>query len=112
MNLQEFECLLKALQLMSPKQRRAFFHLATAVQMKAFEEGCYNLVKNKKFNSAKMKKISKRHGNNIKELARKTTTKKDKKALLTQKGGFLGILLSALASIVTSIITSQIEKNT
>ena len=112
MNLQDFECLLKALQLMSPKQRRSFFQLATAEQMRAFEEGCYNLVKNKKVNSAEIKKISKVHGSTIKELARKGNSIKIKKTLLTQKGGFLGILLSALASIVTSIITSQIEKNT
>ena len=49
MNLEEFDCLLRALNLMSPRQRRAFFELASIKQMRVFEEACYNLIKKKHY---------------------------------------------------------------
>jgi hypothetical protein len=104
MNLEEFSYLLKALELMSPRQRRSFFQLASVKQMRAFEEACYNLLKNKKI-SKKIKNLSKKHITTIKVLGRKNYSIKTKKALLVQKGGFLGAILPILASIVTSFIS-------
>ena len=86
---------------MSPRQRRAFFQLATVSQMRAMEEACYNLVKNKKY---KDKKVPKKYAATIKVLSRKNYSIKSKRQLLIQKGGFLGALLPVLASIVTSLI--------
>jgi hypothetical protein len=103
MNLEEFSYLLKALELMSPRQRRSFFQLASVKQMRAFEEACYNLLKNKKI--SKIKNLSKKHITTIKVLGRKNYSIKTKKALLVQKGGFLGAILPILASIVTSFIS-------
>lgn len=105
MNLEEFDCLLRALNLMSPRQRRAFFELASIKQMRIFEEACYNLVKNKNITQKDIKLLAKKYGPIIKVLAQKKFSVKAKKSILTQKGGFLSALLPVLASIVTSLIS-------
>jgi hypothetical protein len=104
MNLKEFDCLLRALQLMSPRQRRSFFQLATLKQLRVFEEACFNLVKNSKINKKEMDALVKKYGSTIKVLARKKYSLKTKKILLIQKGGFIAALLPVLASIVTSFL--------
>ncbi len=105
MSPEEFLSLLEALQLMSPRQRRAFFTLATAKQMRTLEEACYNLVKNSKFKSKELNALAKTHGNSIKVLADRSKPKALKRKLLIQKGGFLGAVLPVIASIVMSLIS-------
>jgi hypothetical protein len=107
MNFHEFDILLQALQLMSPRQRRSFFKLATDSQLRAFEEACYNLVKNSKFSSKKLAVLAKQYGPSIKVLAQKKYSVKTKRKLLVQKGGFLATLLPVIASIVTSLIAAR-----
>jgi hypothetical protein len=104
MNFKEFDILLRALQLMSPRQRRGFFKLATPQQMRVFEEACYNLVKNKKLSKKNLGLLAKKYGSTIKVLALRGNSIKKKRVILSQKGGFLGALLPILASIVTSFI--------
>jgi hypothetical protein len=107
MEIQEFDILLRALLLMSPRQRRAFFKLASAKQMRAFEEACFNLVKNSKLNNKDLKKLGSVYGPTIKVLARRDYSIRAKKAILTQKGGFLATLLPVIASIITSLIAAR-----
>ena len=106
MNFAEFDCLVRALHVMTPRQRRAFFELSSTAQMKAFEEACFNLVKNPKLASKKLRALAGKYGATIKVLAKRSTALKRKRSLLMQKGGFLGALLPVLASIVTSMISN------
>jgi hypothetical protein len=104
MNADDLRCMLRHLEMMSPRQRRSFFALATLKQIRVMEEACYNLVKNKKLSSKQLTALAKKHGSSIKVIARRKYPTKVKRALLSQKGGFLGALLPILATIVTSFI--------
>ncbi len=105
MNFEEFQGLLQALQLMSPRQKRAFFQLVTPAQMRVLEEACFNLVKNPKLKSKELKSLAKKYGGSIKVIAQ--TNPSSKKKALLQKGGFLGALLPVLATVISSLIANS-----
>ena len=105
MNIRDLLCMLRALQLMSPRQRRAFFELASVHQLKVFEQACYNLLKNPRGLTVKQLKEARKYSRNIRILARPNYTIEQKRALLKQRGGFLGALLPLLGTIVSAVIS-------
>jgi hypothetical protein len=107
MKFDEFDCLLRALQSLSLSQRRAFFHLATNSQLRAFEEACYNLIKNKNTTSKRLYLLTQKSGPTIKVLSRKAYPLELKRKLLIQKGGFLASLSPVIATVVTNLIAAH-----
>jgi hypothetical protein len=72
----------------------------------ALNEIALNTVKgNLKLKSQQKKKLYK-HRNLIKKLSTKTNNRVKRRKLVTQSGGFLPILIPALASILTTLITN------
>ena len=85
---------------------------ATPDQIRALSEIASNIVKgNFKVDSKTFKKLQK-HKEHIRKLSKKTCSHIKKKAILTQKGGFLPLLvtpiLSALGGIAGRVIGSQL----
>jgi len=74
---------------------------------KALHEIAVNTVAQKVPLSAKLKKSLRKHKIKIKKLSCKTNNKKKRKKLVIQSGGFLPILIPAVASIITSLIASK-----
>ena len=105
MNLKDLFCLLRALHLMSPRQRRAFFDLATVQQLRIIEQACYNLLKNPRGLTPNQLRQAKKYSRSIKILARPQFSIDQKRGLLKQRGGFLGALLPLLGTIVSAVIS-------
>ena len=72
--------------------------------MKIFEQACYNLVKNPEGISKIQLKKLKHHAKSVKIIAKSEYNLRSKKKALTQKGGFLNILLPILGTLVTTFL--------
>jgi hypothetical protein len=104
MSLQLLESLLETLQFLTPRQRRNLLNSFTIKQMKVFEQACFNLVKNPVGISPTQIKKLKPHVNSVKIIAQPGHNLRSKKKVLTQKGGFLNILLPVLGTLVSSFL--------
>ena len=105
MNLHDLSCLLRSLELMTPRQRRSFFDLATIRQLRIMEQACFNLLKNPRGLTKTQLLVAQNYANYIKFLARQHNTLNSKKRLLIQKGGFLNILLPLLSTVVSAALS-------
>ena len=74
---------------------------------KALNEIAVNTVKRRVPLSIKQVNKLKKHKLNIKKLSCRTKNKKKQKQLVVQSGGFLPVLIPAIASILTSILSNQ-----
>ena len=105
MNPQDVYHFVQMLALMHPRQRRAFFNLATHGQIPVLEEACLNLIKNpiglSKADLAKARKYK----SSDKKLANQNLSAEKKRPKLTQKGGFLNILLPLLGTVITAVLS-------
>lgn len=89
-----------------PKLRKkVLLNLYDECLYKALHEVAVNTVKSKVPLSTKQKKQLIKYKINIQKLACPTKIKNKRKRLVLQSGGFLPILIPAIASILTSLIT-------
>ena len=74
---------------------------------KALNEIAINIVARKVPLTSKQKKNLRKYQFKIKKLTCKTKNKKKRKQLVVQSGGFLPLLIPAVASVITSLIASK-----
>jgi hypothetical protein len=89
---------------MRPKQRQQYFAIASKSQLKALEDACLNLLKNPK--GIKQRDLNKirRYREKIRVVSSKYELLRNKRKVLSQRGGFLTALLPLLMNLVTSFI--------
>lgn len=104
MKLEKISELLTALTIMTPRQRRAFFELATAEQLRMMEELFLNLLKNPVGISKRDLATARKYKSHIQKLANTEISKKRKKRILNQKGGFLTALIPILGSLLGAFL--------
>ena len=105
MNIKDSLCMLRALQLISSRQCRAFSELASVQQLKVFEQACHDSSKNPRGLIVEKLKEARKYSRNIRIWARTNYTIEQKRALLKQRGGFLGASLPLLGTIVSAVIS-------
>ena len=104
--LEDVDCLLRALQLMSPRQRNFFLRTMNKDQMRILEVAFFNLATNHKGLSKAEERILSKHKHKIETVASKNYKHTEKRKVLTQKGGFwCAALLPMLGKPVTSFLT-------
>ena len=103
--LEDVDCLLRALQLMSPRQRNFFLRTMNKDQMRILEVAFFNLATNHRGLSKADERVLSRHKQKIETVASTNYKHTEKRKLLTQKGGFIGALLPILGTLVTSFLT-------
>ena len=99
----DVEALVRLLEFMSPKQGN--FFLRTINKTQVLEVAFLNLATNHIGLSKTEEKILSKYKNKIVALASKNYKHTEKRKIITQKGGFLPVLLPVLRSIVTSFLT-------
>lgn len=104
MKLEKINHLLTALSIMTPRQRRAFFELATAEQLRIMEELFLNLLKNPVGISKRDLATAKKYKNYIQKLASAEIPRTKKRLILNQKGGFLTALIPILGSLLGAFL--------
>lgn len=104
MKLEKISDVLTALSVMTQRQRRAFFELATAEQLKIMEELFLNLLKNPVGISKRDLATARKYKNHIQKLASTEIPRNKKKRILNQKGGFLTALLPVLGSLLGAFL--------
>ena len=92
-----------------PKTRKILLEKAKRPVIDALSECALNLLKGSIKLSEKQKKKLKRFKNYLRELANKRVSLKKKK-LITQRGGFIPALLSAILPVIGSLIGKAISK--
>lgn len=103
---------LKKIAKCSKSKRDKLLLSATHDQLHCLSEIAYNTLKgNLDFKNHSVKKL-KRFKNEIRKLAKKSTALKKKKELLTQRGGFIPLLLSPIISALVSGAISKVITNT
>lgn len=95
---------------LNKQQRREFLRYINADQLKFLSELCINLLnQNIRINNDSKKKL-KTHRFKIRKLADRRVPLKKKKEII-QVGGFVGVLLSALASSAVSFALEKLLQN-
>lgn len=92
------------------KQRDKNIQLATKDNIDALSEAALNTLKGNVPLESGLKKKLKRHCSRIRQLAHKRVSRKRKKELLVQQGGFLPLLIPAVLTAVGSLAASAIGK--
>jgi len=111
MTAQEVADLVKLLEFLNLRQRKAFLRTATPKQMRLLEVACLNLAKNHNgLTEAQIKTLTK-FKRGIKILASKGYSIKDKRAIVTQKGGFIHAILPIIASLAGSMLPSLLSRS-
>jgi hypothetical protein len=100
----EVKSVLRFYVFMKPKQRRVFFATATKHQLRALEDACLNLLKNprglKKGDLARVRKYKEQ----IRMLSSRYEAVKKKRKVLSQRGGFLSVLLPLLTTLASAFV--------
>ena len=93
---------LKELKSAAVKKRKKIIAAANSDLIKCVCDCCANVVKgNLHINKVHRKKLA-RHAGTIRELSRKKQSVAKRRALLSQKGGFLPVLLAPVLSLIAS----------
>ena len=90
-----------------PRQRKVVLGLVSKEQIRAFEEVAINIIKNTVSLTPEQEKTCRRWRRPLRLLALKRYPVKEKKHIL-QQGGFFGAILPIIASVLGSLITSNV----
>ena len=96
----------KLLGKLTPRKRKEVLKHAPAELIQAYSEGAFNVLKGNVKLSKKKFAALKRHKKKLETLARQKGSQKSKKAVLCQRGGFVGLLASVLIPAITGIISA------
>ncbi len=88
----------------TPRQRQDILQHAPKDLIAALSEGALNVLKGNVKLSKQRHATLKRHRAKLRELADRRTSQQRKRALVQQRGGFLGVLASVLIPAITGLI--------
>ena len=111
MSAQEVVDVVKFLQFLNFRQQKTFLKTATPRQVRLLEVACSNLAKKHSgLTEAQIKTLTK-FKRGIKILASKGYSIKDKRVIVTDKGGFIHAILPIIASLAGSVLPSLLSRS-
>jgi hypothetical protein len=91
-------------------RKKILSELADDCIYKALHEIAINTVNKKVPLSTDVKKSLKKYKSHIQELTKRTSNRSKRKRLVVQSGGFLPLLIPAVASVLGSVLSAVIKK--
>ncbi len=105
--LSDVDFMLRLMQFLTPKQRNFFIQSMNKDQMEVLQMAFFNLATNHRGLSKKDEKILSLYKRKIETIASKNFTLTEKRKILSQKGGFLPVILPILGTLITSFLASR-----
>jgi hypothetical protein len=91
----------------TPKQRAHILKKGPPELLDAISEGALNILKgNVPLSKQKFQQLQ-RYKNNVKQLATKRTSRRKKRAIILQRGGFMGVLASVLIPTIAALVAAR-----
>ena len=106
--IRQYLPLLKRIARMKDAQRRAFLRNCDKELIDCFSECAKNVLKSNVPLKSRQYECLRRQKKNVRALARKSTTLREKRRLMQQRGGFLTSLLVPAITALGSVLAGQL----